>query len=195
MNIKKFLVGASAGALLLAATAVPAFAAGNPNSILPAVKIYGPFASSSPDSGTCGNDWANDTFDRFFRVNTNPNPDDTYTVVEQFKNGTFTTVEGASPGACETNPGGTLAAGITGTLTGDFIITVSGGTFNPGADCSVDCNTTAGFIHTVFGSSASYDVFTFAFNYSSSDQSLLLRTWRNASANRGGNLGDIATGP
>ena len=27
-------------------------------------KHYGPFASSSPDSGTCGNDWATDFFNR-----------------------------------------------------------------------------------------------------------------------------------
>src|SRR5437879_514156 len=29
---------------------------------------YGPYASGSPDSGTCGPDWANDTFDRHFTV-------------------------------------------------------------------------------------------------------------------------------
>jgi hypothetical protein len=29
---------------------------------------YGPFASGSPDSSTCGNDWAQDTFDRHFTV-------------------------------------------------------------------------------------------------------------------------------
>src|SRR6266545_6406928 len=29
---------------------------------------YGPYASSSPDSSTCGNDWAQDTFDRHFTV-------------------------------------------------------------------------------------------------------------------------------
>src|SRR5688572_10408948 len=27
---------------------------------------YGPFPSDSPDSGTCGNTWSNDTFDRHF---------------------------------------------------------------------------------------------------------------------------------
>src|SRR5258708_25701119 len=29
-----------------------------------ATQHYGPYASISTDSGTCGNDWANDTFDR-----------------------------------------------------------------------------------------------------------------------------------
>ncbi|MGH9882221.1 MAG: hypothetical protein ACRD6N_12365, partial [Pyrinomonadaceae bacterium] len=41
---------------------------------------YGPFASTSPDSGTCGNSWATDTFDRHFHVTTTPNEDGTYTV-------------------------------------------------------------------------------------------------------------------
>lgn len=49
---------------------------------------YGPYASGSTDSGTCGNDWANDTFDRHFTVHSNP--DGTFTVIEQFKNGAFT---------------------------------------------------------------------------------------------------------
>src|SRR5687768_13737919 len=39
---------------------------------------YGPYPSGSPDSGTCGNDWAEDTFDRHFTVRTNP--DGTFTV-------------------------------------------------------------------------------------------------------------------
>ena len=32
-------------------------------------RVFGPFASGSTDSGTCGiSDWANDTFKRFFEV-------------------------------------------------------------------------------------------------------------------------------
>src|ERR1700747_389883 len=45
---------------------------------------YGPYASGSGDSGTCGPDWATDMFDRDFTVRSNG--DGTYTVVEQFKN-------------------------------------------------------------------------------------------------------------
>src|SRR6266446_10577096 len=66
-----------------------------------AVRQYGPIASTSTDSGTCGNDWAIDSFDRFFRANTSPNPDGTYTVVEDFKKGTFISTVGPSPGACD----------------------------------------------------------------------------------------------
>src|SRR5213596_1781123 len=66
-----------------------------------ATQHYGPYPSNSPDSGTCGNDWATDTFDRHFTVKSNQ--DGTFTVIEQFKNGSFTTIGGPSPGACETN--------------------------------------------------------------------------------------------
>src|SRR2546422_4180044 len=50
---------------------------------------YGAYPSTSPDSGTCGPDWANDTFDRHFTVRRNP--DGTFLVVEQFKDGSFVT--------------------------------------------------------------------------------------------------------
>src|SRR5262249_59900244 len=99
----------------------------------PEVRHYGPFPSTSPDSGTCGNDWAQDSFDRFFRVNTSPGPNGTFTVIEEFKKGTFVTVAGPSPGGCDTNPGGTVQAGVTGKLEGSFVILVSGG--------SLDANT------------------------------------------------------
>src|SRR5690349_9785133 len=60
---------------------------------------YGPYPSGSPDSGTCG-DWANDTFDRDFTVRTSNGET---TVVEQFKNGSFVTMSGPSPGACDSS--------------------------------------------------------------------------------------------
>ena len=55
----------------------------------PAVVHVGPIASSSPDSGTCGNDWAKDTFDRHYTIHTRPNADGTFTVVEEFTNRGF----------------------------------------------------------------------------------------------------------
>src|SRR5437867_10120047 len=54
-----------------------------------ATQHYGPYPSGSPDSGTCGVDWATDTFDRHFTVKTNQ--DGSIVVVEQFKNGSFLT--------------------------------------------------------------------------------------------------------
>lgn len=155
---------------------------------------YGPFASSSPDSGTCGNDWAQDTFNRVFTVVTNA--DGTFRVVEDFKDANFVTVAGASPGACETgaNTGGTVKAGITGRFQGYFLIAVTGGSLNRSAACTaVTCDTTRHFITTVFGAAATYDVTTFLFNYSSGDKQLIAHHWKNASLDRGGNLGDIRT--
>src|SRR5437016_5329151 len=65
-----------------------------------ATQHYGPYPSDSPDSGTCGNDWAQDMFDRHFTVMLNQ--DSTFTVIEQFKDGSFTTTDpgpNPSPGA------------------------------------------------------------------------------------------------
>ena len=153
---------------------------------------FGPFASGSPDSGTCGNNWANDTFDRFFTVVTNE--DGTSRVVEFFKNATFVTVAGDSPGACENgvNNTGLVTAGIHGRFQGYFLISVTG-TLNQDAVCTLaTCGTTADFVKTVFGATT-HDVTTFLFNYSSSDRQLIQRHWKNASEDRGGNLGDIRT--
>src|SRR5207249_1567663 len=86
---------------------------------------YGPYASDSPDSGTCGPDWATDTFDRHFTVFTHPSG---ITVVEQFKDGTFLTNAGPSPGSCQAgNTPGTVNSGIIGTMHGYFIIPIPPG--------------------------------------------------------------------
>jgi len=163
---------------------------------------FGPFASGSTDSGTCGNDWANDTFNRFFTVVTNG--DGTIRVVEFFKDASFVTAvlpitstgPIKSPGACENgvNNGGLVMPGIQGRFQGYFLISVSGGTLKRDAVCDkTTCGTTADFVKTMFGAGATYDVTTFLFNYSSSDRSLIHRHWKNASEDRGGNLGDIRT--
>src|SRR2546427_2595856 len=86
-----------------------------------ATQHYGPYASGSTDSGTCGPDWANDMFDRHFTVFSQ---DGTFSIVEQFKDGSFTTPASDSPptnfstGVCEasTIPQGTVSNGVTGNL-------------------------------------------------------------------------------
>src|SRR5512143_2751040 len=124
----------------------------------PASAHYGPIPSTSPDSGTCGNSWANDSFDRVFRVDTRPNPDGTYDVVERFERGRFVTVAGPSPGGCQTDPGGTVGDGVEGRMQGSFDMVVVG-VFNPDAVCTPEtCNTTAGFVTTVFGPEATFTV-------------------------------------
>jgi hypothetical protein len=159
---------------------------------------YGPYASGSPDSGTCGvNDWAEDTFDRDFTVRTAH--DGTTTVVEQFKNGSFTTNAGPSPGGCETNVGGMLVAGKTGSMHGYFIVTNVGPPTSNSPSCdasnpsSTDCST-ATFINTHFAPCypVTCTVTTYFDHYAAGDQKLVYHEWKNASADRGGNNGDIA---
>jgi hypothetical protein len=155
---------------------------------------YGPINSSSPDSGTCGNDWANDTYKRLFDAGTVANPDGTYTASESFIAGRFVTVAGPSPDACDPSgtAGSAIAAGVTGSFNGNFVITVTGGTFDPNATCDASsCGTTADFVTTVYGASATYDVTSFGFTYHANGPGLSSREWRNASADQGGNGGDI----
>ncbi|GAC1614982.1 MAG: hypothetical protein NVS4B7_07350 [Ktedonobacteraceae bacterium] len=162
---------------------------------------YGPFASTSPDGGTCGQPWAQDTFNRFFTVQ--DNGDGTFTVDEQFKDGTFVTSGPVSPGACETDShhGSTVQAGVTGTMHGYLDGTVSGGTYNPNG-CNANptpCSTTSGFIAAVFPG-GTFTCFTgvgkcqFSFEYAAGGQGLLFHDWKDANDQNGTEyfLGDIA---
>jgi hypothetical protein len=163
---------------------------------------YGPYASGSPDSGTCGNDWAEDTFDRDFTVRTDH--DGTTTIVEQFKNGSFVTNPGTnpSPGACDTTDGygpGTVNGGHTGSMHGYFIISNVGTQtdFSPFCNAVAMTNdncTTATFVNTHFTPCypATCTVSTYFDHYSAGDQNLAVHEWKNASCDRGGNHGDIA---
>ena len=155
---------------------------------------FGPFDSASPDSGTCGNDWANDTFKRKFDAATAPNTDGSYTVVESFISGRFVTVAGPSPDACDPTgtAGSTIGAGVTGNFSGSFTVVVSGGTYNPNAACTqATCSTTAGFVAAVYGAAATWDVTSFGLTYHANGPGLIQREWTNASADQGGNSGDI----
>jgi len=127
---------------------------------------YKTHVTGDADSGTCGINWATDSFDRNFSINTS----NTSIFQVVFKNGKFVTTAGPSPNACANNGtsnGNTVGSGITGTLTGSYTnVAVSGGTFNPQATCTNGaCDTTAGFVATVYGPSATYSVGTYDFNY------------------------------
>jgi hypothetical protein len=162
---------------------------------------YGPYASGSPDSGSCGNNWANDTYNRDFTVRSNG--DGTYTIVEQFKDGSFLTTGPASPGACDpgTNHGTSIVAGKTGSMHGYFIITNVGPQTQDSPYCdaanstNTGCTTTT-FVNTHFAPCypATCTVTTYFDHYAAGDQSLLFHQWKNASADRGGDDGDIASG-
>jgi hypothetical protein len=129
--------------------------------------------------------------------------------VEQFKNGSFTTPASDSPtinfspGACQSStPAGTVNPSVTGTLHGYFIIPLAPGEIQTSTDPSCVANqpstscTTTGFIDSHFtpcylNGTGSCPVTTFFFHYSAGDQTLLQHEWKDASADRGGNSGDI----
>lgn len=152
---------------------------------------FGPYASGSTDSSTCGNDWANDTFKRVFKVTS---VGGTWYLREDFKDGKFVTMAGNSPGGCETSGphGSIVTAGIKGNFKGWEGGTVTGGTFNPTGGCGNPCNGT-NFVATHFGAGASWNVMPFKFTYHADGPGLLYRFWQNASEDLGGNYGDIAT--
>jgi hypothetical protein len=175
----------------------------NPTGTTP-TQHYGPYPSSSGDSSTCGPDWATDSYNRHFTVRSNG--DGTFTVVEQFKDGSFVTMGGTSPAACDltyTHHGTTIDGTKTGSMHGYFIIP---GVTGPQTSSSPYCNATLGsnancdtttFIDTHFTPCygiATCTVTTFFFDYAAGDQSLLFHDWKNASLDRGGNSGDIASG-
>jgi hypothetical protein len=77
---------------------------------------------------------------------------------------------------------------------------VTGGSFNPnGCATPANCDTTLGFIASVFGPTAQYSCetgvgsCTFFFTYHAEEQGLLFHHWINASSDVGGNRGDIAS--
>jgi hypothetical protein len=151
-----------------------------------ATQHFGPFASVTPDNGTCQNSWATDTVNRDFMVKSNK--DGSFTVREEFKDGTFVTNAGPSPGGCENDNhhGSTVKAGVTGSFHGNLEGVVTGGTFNPNG-CSANpsaCTTTAGFITATFGSagqfscSVGFGSCTFEFHYAAGDQGLIFHEWK-----------------
>ncbi len=167
---------------------------------------YGPYTTDDTDSGCNINPWNTETFDRHFTVR--DNRDGTFTVVEQFKNGDFETVGSQSPGEqCPENndPLGVsyLDPGILGSMHGYFIITnVTGPQTSHDPHCNgltqttdATCNTTQ-FIDTHFTpcyGAGICTVPTFFFHYAAGDQGLIEHNWTNASPDRGGNRGDIAS--
>jgi hypothetical protein len=132
---------------------------------------------------------------RVFDAATSQNTDGTYNATETFISARFVTIAGPSPDACDPTgvKGSTIADGVTGTFTGNFMIVVSHGTFDPKATCDTGCDTTAGFVATVYGAAATYDIPSFGFTYHANGPGLVQREWHNASADQGGNSGDIRT--
>src|SRR4029079_7845331 len=141
------------------------------------------------EHGSCGNAWATDTSTRTWSVK--KNNDGTFRV-GRTDHGTFVTLAGQSPGACETKGkhGHLLNAGINGKFRGYLRGTVSNGTFNPTATCSAACiGDTTVFISTFFGSGAQFTCSLgfagckFNFEYSSSNKTLKFHHWQDRGTN------------
>jgi hypothetical protein len=147
--------------------------------------------SSSPDSGTCGNDWANDTMTRTYQVYPDQNVDGSYRVVETFTKGKFTTVQGPSPESCEAGTGNTVSGSVKGTFQGNEVLKVTDGTYASDEDvqCASPC-VTADFVAAAFGPSATYAVPDYFFKYKAKNAAACAKTWINSGT---GNSGDIAT--
>lgn len=147
---------------------------------------------TSPDSGTCGNDWANDTIKRVYTVK--KSADGSYRLLA-FDRGVFTTVAGQSPGACDQNDphhGATVTAGITGRMGGFVAEKITGGTFNAHATCA-GCTRDA-FVAAFFGASAQQHADKFLYVYMSKSPALTKHLWVNhGNATESRNRGDIAT--
>lgn len=158
---------------------------------------FGPFTLTSPDGGSCGAPWADDTVDRYWSVH--DNGDGTFLVKRRDKNGTFVTYGGDSPGKCSDSAhhGTSVSAGIQGKMRGFFMFDVTSSSYNPSAcTTSSDCATTSGFLAAVFPGYTDYCSTTciWNFEYSSKDKSLQYRHWQDKSDNTGNDKfeGDIA---
>lgn len=176
--------------VVLLALVVVAMAAADPGDKGKGKKKGGKFTYTvvTTDNGSCGTPWATDTSKRTFIVKRNG--DGTYTLTRKDK-GTFVTLAGASPGKCDTTGrhGTTVKAGVKGKFSGYLRGTITGGTFNKNATCTVDCGFTDVFISTFFGSGATFTCFEgyagckFNFQYSSPDRSLRFHHWQDRGTN------------
>jgi hypothetical protein len=127
-----------------------------------------------------------------------------HAVRTDYKNGTFTTLDGPSPGACKTtnHHGTTVKAGVTGGFQGFVDGTVTSTTYNPSAFNPTACAianqcTRSDVIAQVFGcpNATCYAITSYNFEYNSPDQSLQYHSWHenfNKNSPTEQDIGDIA---
>jgi hypothetical protein len=161
---------------------------------------FGPyvFDGDPTDEGTCGA-WAIDSFQRSF--NLVQHPDGTLSFVTN-DDGTFVTLAGPSPDACDPATGdhgeGRLDAGITGHMHGKSVATgVHAPSFNLHGCDNGACRTCGDFAVNVLGApNITVDSATFVAEYvADPHQNLAQGAWHNASPEYGGNHGDIRSTP
>lgn len=153
-----------------------------------------PLAGASQDGSSCGGVWANDTYNLFISVH--DNGDGTFAVTTDYKDATFETLGGGSPGACETanRHGTTVAAGIKGNFNGYVKETVTAASFNPnGCSNPALCTTRTSAINMLFPGNSQSD-FSWNFEYNSSNKTLTYKHWQDKSDSSGSDVfvGDIA---
>jgi hypothetical protein len=150
--------------------------------------------STGPDSGFCGNDWANDDYTRTLQFI--PQNDGTVQVIRLYS-GTFTTFPAVAqpnppgqPGSCTT---ALQTGGVTGAFTGFDVVVVTGGTFTPNATCPDPC-TTPVMLATFFPAEAPGDPAAtsvvndgWEFKYDAGAKGV----WFNRSTPRGGSKGNV----
>ena len=154
----------------------------------------GPFAGASQDGSSCGGVWADDTYNLF--INVHDNGDGTFAVKTDYKDATFVTLGGASPGSCSTanNHGTTVTAGVKGDFNGWVKETVTSAVYNPNAcDVPGTCTTRSAALAALFPGNSQSD-FSWNFEYNSKDKTLKHRHWQDNSDNTGADrfVGDIA---
>src|SRR5947208_14931788 len=170
----------------------------------PGTMHFGPYPSTTGDSGTCGPDWATDTVNRFFMIK--QVAPTTFSVVQKFKGGTFVTPGSPpfgpdpvrnSPGACDSSDGtppGMVADGVIGTFHGYIDMTITAAVNSPStATCAPPSFFSGDFRISVIPAGFVRMDNAFFFHYVAVDQGLVFHEWRNASCTRGGNHGDIAS--
>jgi hypothetical protein len=202
--MKRLLVAGLTGAMLLSFLALPAVAAPSNHTNFGAnLNASQCNSNGSPvlnitfkvtkdaDSGTLGNVWAFDNYNK--KVQVWPQSDGTFCAVVKYE-GKFVTLAGPSPQAATT--GGTVGAGVTGTFEGGYIASFDGtlnsglktkgniGTFNFDCDTSYNCPGLFDWVSVYFSGNSYFNQPYWAWNYHGSKNG----SWVNAST---GNSGDI----
>jgi len=136
------------GAVLALGLLVPAAGVADPGSGKTPIKVGPISVVAQDDIGTCNNVWAIDSFNKLYTIT--PNTDGTYNVQVNYKDGTFITQAGPSPGACEsgTDNGSAVAAGVTGKTHQEYNATLTG-TLS-GDSCDATCVDTTSILNKLF---------------------------------------------
>ena len=136
------------------------------------------------DSGTAGNNWATDNYNKSVKVW--QQSDGTFCAVVKYQ-GQFTTIAGPSPQNATT--GGTVGAGVKGAFEGGYLANFNG-TFDPTLKTNGNLGTkdySSGifdWVSAYFSGNTSFDQPYWAWNYHAGNNG----SWVNAST---GNQGDI----